>query len=580
MRLARLALALSLGVLVSACGGEPPAEDAAATAPAANAPAAAVAPPRDEPAPASEDSGGDLPAAGLNETDGQGTEGLASLDDIAGVPLGQAVADAAGAASPADDAATPGQQDQARMAEVMAAMQALAAAGDDPEKREAAMERVKSSQRAISDARLQADSDRRASMLQDLPEQWQQVRRSERDGPEADLVVQLGDIDNLGFGWPKDFDPFTGKSTPVHRFPYLPEADDPPGTDRIMVVSGYEGGQGSRRDGYTYETERPGNAPQPLVFEFDVSGIDVQVVALQLFVDDFQSKRMGSRFRAWLDDREATDLPVTLNALDQTGPIGKLLTLQLLPEYLDLLADGRLEVRIDDPDNDAGDGYAFDFARLLVNPKGYKYSGTVRGIAVDTEAGKPLAGVLVSASNVRQALTDEQGKFELEQVPAGLVVTTGSKPDYSPDSEAQDLIAGQTIDLVLELTPLRKDSGSLAEQLERERKVDLYGIYFDTAKATLKPESEETLQQVLGVLQADLPLRLVIAGHTDSEGGDGYNQELSERRAASVVAWLVERGVDAGRLASEGLGETRPVADNGNAAGRALNRRVEVRLAD
>ncbi|WP_146908904.1 OmpA family protein [Arenimonas daejeonensis] len=465
------------------------------------------------------------------------------------------------------------------MAAVMAAMQEFAAAGDDPEKRAAAMEKVKASQQAMRDQQLQADSDRRAAALDNLPEEWKQIRRVEKDGPEADLLVQLGDIDNMGFGWPEGFDPFTGKSTPVHRFPYLPENDDPPGTDRIMVVSGYTGGS-ARRDGYTQQTSRPGNQPQPLVLEFDLQGIEVRTVALQLFVDDFQSKRMGSRYRAWIDGRELSDVAVVLNALDQTGPIGKLITLQLLPEYIDTIADGRVEIRIDDPDNNAGDGYAFDFARLLVNPKGYRYTGTVRGIAVDTKAGRPLAGVLVSAGNVVQGLTDDKGGFLLEKVPAGLVVTTGSKPDYSSDSEAADLVAGETVDLVLELTPTEKDSESLAEQLEREGKVDLYGIYFDTAKATLKPESEATLQQVLGVLTGNDSIRLVIAGHTDSEGGDDYNQDLSEKRAASVVTWLTGKGVDASRLSSEGLGESRPVADNGNEAGRALNRRVEVRVAD
>ena len=408
---------------------------------------------------------------------------------------------------------------------------------------------------------------------------WEQASATTRDGPEADLVVQLGDIDNLGFGWPEGFTPFSGKSTPAHAYPYQPEADDPPGTDRIMVVSGYGKGTGAR-DGYTYETKRPGNAPQPLVLQFDLQGIEVKSAALQLFVDDFQSRSMGSRFRAWLDGRETTDLPAVLNALDQTGPIGKLLTIQLLPEYLDLLADGKLEVRIDDPDNDAGDGYAFDFARLLVNPKGYRYTGTMRGTAVLAGSGEPLAGVLVSAANVRQAVTDDQGKFELRQVPAGMVVTTGSKPDYTGDSEASDLEDGQTVDVVLELAAMGKDSQSLAGQLARDGEVDLHGIYFDTAKDTLKPESEATLQQLLGVLKADPALRLVVAGHTDSEGQDDYNLGLSQRRAAAVMQWLAGNGIDASRLASEGHGESRPVADNGNAAGRALNRRVQLRVAD
>lgn len=396
-------------------------------------------------------------------------------------------------------------------------------------------------------------------------------------GDEADLVVRVGDIDNLGFGWPAGFDPFTGRDTPVHPFPFQPEADDPPGTDRIMVVSGNTGASG---DGYVYESQRPGNLPQALVFDYPLDGLDVKVAALQLFVDDFQPSRFGSRYRVWLDDREATDLAVTLNALDQTGPNGKLLTLQLLPEFLDLVRDGRLEVRVDDPDNNAGDGFAFDFARLLVNPKGYRHAGTVSGVARDATDGSPLAGVLVSASNVRQALTDSEGRFSLAQVPAGLVVTTGSKAGYTPDSEAADLVSGETVTVELELSPIASDSGSLADRLGRERKVDLYGIYFDTAKAELRPESGDTLRQVLGVLREDPALRLVIAGHTDGAGDAAYNLALSERRAASVMAWLAQEGIDAERLQSEGLGETRPVADNATEAGRALNRRVEVRLAD
>lgn len=408
---------------------------------------------------------------------------------------------------------------------------------------------------------------------------WQQTTATTRDGPEADLVVQLGDIDNLGFGWPEGFTPFSGRSTPAHAFPFQPEADDPSGTDHIMVVSGYGAGAGAR-DGYSYETSRPGNAPKPLVLSFDLQGLEVTSAALQLFVDDFQSPSMGSRFRAWLDGRETTDLPVVLNSLDQTGPIGKLLTIQLLPEYLDLLADGKLEIRIDDPDNDAGDGFAFDFARLLVNPKGFRYSGTVHGTAVAAGTGEPLGGVLVSAANVRQALTGPQGKFELTQVPAGMVVTSGSKPGYTGDSEASDLEDGQVVEVTLELAPVGNDSQSLASQLAREGEANLYGIYFDTAKAALKPESEATLQQVLGVLTADPALRLVVAGHTDREGEDVYNQDLSERRAAAVVQWLTGQGIAAGRLASEGFGESQPVADNGSEAGRALNRRVQLRVAD
>lgn len=92
----------------------------------------------------------------------------------------------------------------------------------------------------------------------------------------------------------------------------------------------------------------------------------------------------------------------------------------------------------------------------------------------------------------------------------------------------------------------------------------------------MKPESEKTLNEILAVLQAQSALKLLIAGHTDSTNTDAYNLKLSQQRAEAVVAWLVKRGVVASRLTAKGFGKSQPVADNATAAGRALNRRVEL----
>jgi OOP family OmpA-OmpF porin len=407
----------------------------------------------------------------------------------------------------------------------------------------------------------------------DLPPDWAATRRVEKNAKEAELLVQLGDIDNLGFGWPDNFDPFAGKSTPVHRFPWAPEADDPPGTDTIMVNSGASVIV-SRKDGYTRDTYRPDNLPKPLTLEFDLAGITVKGAVLQLFVDDFQAPAMKTRFSVTLDGQAAPDIETTINKLNQTGPIGKLVTIKLLPEYLGLLADGKLQILMDDKDTNAGDGFAFDFVRLLINPKGFTYSGAIRGVVVDKENEQPIDGALVSAGNVQKATTGKDGKFELKEVPAGLVVTTGSHPDYVTGSEPRDLEAGQVLDITLRLERVKDD---LAERLENEGKVDLYGIYFDTDKATLKAESEGTLQQVLAMLKGKMELRIAIAGHTDSQAGDAYNLDLSKRRAQAVVKWLTDKGIAAARLEAQGFGESQPVADNETAAGRALNRRVEIR---
>lgn len=440
-------------------------------------------------------------------------------------------------------------------------------------------DREKALKEYMAAAQSEAKRSRVVRQPQDLklPEDWKKTYRVEKNGKEAELLVQVGDIDNLGFGWPAGFDPFSGESTPIHAFPWAPEKDDPPGTDRIMVNSSAKDSSGlNRKDGYTRETTRPDNTPRAIQIEFDASGVSIKSAVLQLFVDDFQAPVMKSRFIVALDGRPAPDIEATINQLNQTGPIGKLVTIRLLPEYLGLLADGKLRVYVDDKTSEkVGDGFAFDFARLLINPKGFTYTGTIRGTVVDKADGKPIEGVLVSASNVRQATTQADGKFELRDVPAGLVITTGNHPDYIPDSKQTDLVADATESITLKLEKTQQED--LAKRLENDGKVDLYGIFFDTDKAVLKPESEETLQQVLKLLRDKPALKLAVAGHTDAQAGDAYNLDLSKRRAQAVVAWLTAKGIAATRLQANGYGETQPVADNASSAGRALNRRVEIR---
>jgi len=101
-------------------------------------------------------------------------------------------------------------------------------------------------------------------------------------------------------------------------------------------------------------------------------------------------------------------------------------------------------------------------------------------------------------------------------------------------------------------------------------------IQFETNKATIKPESFGLLDEVTAAVQ-DTPQikKLSIEGHTDSVGADKYNQKLSDQRAGSVKKYLVEHGVDAGRLVSKGWGETKPTGDNATEEGKEQNRRVE-----
>lgn len=106
----------------------------------------------------------------------------------------------------------------------------------------------------------------------------------------------------------------------------------------------------------------------------------------------------------------------------------------------------------------------------------------------------------------------------------------------------------------------------------------LRNVLFDYDKADLKPESMTELDRLVKFLRENLTVRIEIGAHTDAQGNDAYNLNLSDRRAKSVVDYLATQGIDRRRLSSRGYGETEPIASNDSEEGRALNRRVEFRI--
>lgn len=475
------------------------------------------------------------------------------------------------------------------------------------------------------------------------PHDWALEYERTEGGPEADLVVRTGDINNLGFGWPRGFDPFSGQSTLVHRWPdtnHIPP-QAPPGTDRIMLGTGvmpvhmsiqHGAGQADRiavtilvkpglpSDGYSgsladcflvrdFEMqlqdphapiiiaskeegeqevtrywapkctrERALTAPVPIAMSVGALPAKIDAVVFQIFVDDFQPRPMLSHFQVSLNGTRIPSFEYAINSLDQSGPIGKLLTLRLLPEYWPLLKSGTVNLLIDDPTTHVPDGYAIDFARILVNPHKFKYQVSLAANVVDADKHTPIAGATVTAA-LESAPTDRQGKCELHGIPAGLVVAMASAPGYDESSVAVDLPSGQKGSAEIVLHRHQENAEALEKSIAQTGTATIYGIHFDTGSSKLRADSLPALQAVLALINGRAGSNWIISGHTDNQGSDRLNIPLSKARAASVITWLTAHGVAASRLEPQGFGATRPVADNATANGRFLNRRVEIALA-
>lgn len=198
---------------------------------------------------------------------------------------------------------------------------------------------------------------------------------------------------------------------------------------------------------------------------------------------------------------------------------------------------------------------------VLVKP------GTVAGSVIDYKSGKPLAARLVLNGPKTQTIAvDAKGAFDLTLDPGNYEIL--AKADGFNDKTVKFTV---------------KDGAAQKQLIGLIKKKEVFAfenITFDVGKATIRTESEPVLTQLLKVLQDNPEIRVEIAGHTDKIGSSKRNLVLSQGRAASVVKWLMDKGVKADRMVSQGYGDARPVADNKSKAGRAKNRRIEIAVLE
>lgn len=189
--------------------------------------------------------------------------------------------------------------------------------------------------------------------------------------------------------------------------------------------------------------------------------------------------------------------------------------------------------------------------------------------------GKPYAGdkVYFIGQQKKQSLygiTNAKGKFKIN-LPQGdiydiQIKTIGEEVEYNT-IEIPELYEGEFFD-TMEVTIT----------YEMPKSYTLNSLQFETGKATLKPQSHALLADLIEIMQLKPEMKIEIAGHTDSDGEDASNLTLSQQRANAVKTYLISKGISTNRIISIGYGESRPVAENSSEAGKAKNRRTEIRI--
>lgn len=399
-----------------------------------------------------------------------------------------------------------------------------------------------------------------------------------RNTAEAGLMIRVGDIDNPGFGFDPDFNPFSGRSTGSHYFPWEVKKEDARGTDRIMVPVSFKYNMPGEQDGYTSSTKRPGNNPVSISIPLaELKTVKTDSASLQLFIDDFQAPYFHSKFQVKINGLRFTEAEKMISRINQTGPIGKLITLRLTPELLQKLNADSLVIFIDDPVSKQGDGYAIDFVKLLINPK-IIYKGKLQGRIVDAATHEPVPNAIASVEDAGMAVADADGNFIIDNVPAGLIIVSGSHPGYSSDQKQVDVIADETSEPVeLEL----KQSGKVTfnnKTLQEGDNLVLNNIQFEVNSPVLRPEGKTELEKLVALMKQNPSVEILLSGHTSSEGAASLNRELSLKRVRSCKDYLVSKGIDDGRITIKGFGPDMPVAPNDTEANRAKNRRVEMKI--
>lgn len=398
-----------------------------------------------------------------------------------------------------------------------------------------------------------------------------------RQTPEAEVMIRIGDIDNLNFGFEDDFNPFCGVPTQVHPYPWEKDPQDPPGTDRMMIGKSYKSKQlPCDQDGYSNSAQSTEAISLPTA---SLKGVNINNAALLLFIDDFQAPLFCSSFQVTLNGTRFPEAEQIINSIEQTGPIGKLIIIPLTENLLSKLNSDNLVLLIDDVRTGAGDGFAIDFVKLVVNYKpAFACIGEVAGVVKDADNNLPLANANVQIYGFGSVSTNSKGEFLLAKIPATTHILSASATGYESKSMGVELLESQQISIEIKLKKSKKTAQFEGKTVKEGETIIFNKIQFEQGSAVLTEAAKTELSKIVNFLQQNSKAVIQLSGHTSSEGDRAMNVKLSFNRVNSCRDFIVSKGIEIGRITAVGFGPDQPVLSNATEEGRIANRRVEMRV--
>jgi OOP family OmpA-OmpF porin len=306
-----------------------------------------------------------------------------------------------------------------------------------------------------------------------------------------------------------------------------------------------------------------------------------------LFYTDFSEDRVGNFARGVkyvsgpgeVVERDGIKVLRATGAVQFLVPVGKMLPQRFTLEIDAIAPAGGVLTRA--VQFEGGARWVADAKSAAVswNPHGAFYEGSGKNMS---ESGSPIPADMkgdVTNTVAHLRVLMDSGYFKMYVNERRLY----NIPELAFRRDSVIRIAlngGEGDDAAVYLTSIRvaeSETDVLYDALAAKGRWVTQGILFETGKADLRPESRPVLKEIAGTLKKYSDLKILIEGHTDNVGSSASNLTLSEGRAGAVKAALVaEFGVNADRITTKGLGDTKPAVPNATAAGRAQNRRVEI----